>query len=280
MEKLICDRVLVEMNGLRGASPVFIVHQIQGHVCALSELAKQLPVRAVGVQWTPEIPTTSIEEMASKYMKRLVEVQPKGPYHLVGYSFGAAVAFEIATQLQATGASVASLTLLDGAPKYLAANSHQIRSMFGAGTKEEEETALFCSFLIQYIDIDVLEVRKQMSQYPNWEAKQEAATDILLKASPDVRPSREDVATATQVFYDFIRASEAYCPREKYHGDIVLVKASRPQSTARDLPPDYGLSECCDGKIEVKVVDGLHENFILGEGARRCASIIGDQLKK
>lgn len=69
VEKLIGDRVLVEMNGLQGASPVFIVHPIQGHVCALSELAKQLPVRAVGVQWTPEIPTRSIEEVASKYMK-------------------------------------------------------------------------------------------------------------------------------------------------------------------------------------------------------------------
>lgn len=277
VKELVPHSVLVEMNGLKGSSPVFIMHPIEGHVNGLSELASHLPIRAVGVQRTPDIPVRSIEEMAAIYLQKLAEVQPKGPYHIVGYSFGATVAFEIAVQLQASGASVGSLTLLDGAPHYMAVHTAHHRSRF-TDSKDEEESALFCAFLMQYLDID-FEVRNQMNQYPNWDAKQEAATDILLKAYPNVHPSRQDVATATRVFYEFLKAGSNYQPHAKFHGDVVLVKASRPRKMARQLPSDYGLSECCDGKVEIKVVDGLHENFILGEGAKQCAAIISQQVK-
>ncbi|KAH7948759.1 hypothetical protein HPB49_002004 [Dermacentor silvarum] len=255
VKELVPHSVLVEMNGLKGASPVFIMHPIEGHVNGLSELASHLPVRAVGVQRTPDIPVRSIEEMAAIYLQKLAEVQPKGPYHIVGYSFGATVAFEIAVQLQASGASVGSLTLLDGAPHYMAVHTAHHRSRF-TDSKDEEESSLFCAFLMQYLDIDFLEVRSQMNQYPNWDAKQEAATDILLKAYPNVHPSRQDVATATRVFYEFLKAGSNYQPHAKFHGDVVLVKASRPRKMARQLPADYGLSEeiCVDTKSQGSTV--------------------------
>lgn len=85
-------------------------------------------------------------------MQRLVEVQPQGPYHIVGYSFGATVAFELAVQLQGAGAPVGSLVLLDGAPQYL---RHHCSRFINAN---EEEAFFLCAFLIQYIDIDFLQV--------------------------------------------------------------------------------------------------------------------------
>ncbi|EEC05145.1 fatty acid synthase, putative, partial [Ixodes scapularis] len=68
MEKLVPDQVSVEMNG-RPGEPVFLVHPIEGHVGALYELARQLPVRAVGLQRTRDVPTRSIEELASIYLQ-------------------------------------------------------------------------------------------------------------------------------------------------------------------------------------------------------------------
>ncbi|CAN7975707.1 unnamed protein product, partial [Ixodes persulcatus] len=118
MEKLVPDQVAVEMNG-RPGGPVFLVHPIEGHVGALYELARQLPVRAVGLQRMRDVSARSIEELAAVYLRRLLEVQPQGPYHIVGYSFGATVAFEMAVQLQGAGAPVGSLVLLDGAPQYM-----------------------------------------------------------------------------------------------------------------------------------------------------------------
>jgi thioesterase domain-containing protein len=51
--------------------------------------------------------------MASEYIKELIAVQPEGPYHLSGWSMGAAIAFEMARQLTAQGKSVAPLVLID-----------------------------------------------------------------------------------------------------------------------------------------------------------------------
>ncbi|CAN8007229.1 unnamed protein product, partial [Ixodes pacificus] len=210
------------------------------------------------------------------FVQRLVEVQPQGPYHIVGYSFGATVAFEMAVQLQGAGAPVGSLVLLDGAPQYIGVHTAHHRSRF---TNANEEEAFFlCAFLIQYLDIDFLQVKRQLVQYPTWEAKQEAATDLLLAGIPDVRTSREDVALATSAFYDFLKAGSAYAPTAKFRGDVTLVKPSRPREMAMQLPTDYCLFECCEGKVHIHVVEGLHENFILGKGALECANLVAQQV--
>ncbi|KAM7297358.1 fatty acid synthase-like [Ixodes scapularis] len=275
MEKLVPDQVVVEMNG-RPGGPVFLVHPIEGHVGALNELARQLPVRAVGLQCTRDLPTHSIEELAAIYLQRLVEVQPEGPYHIVGYSFGATVVFEMAVQLQGAGVPLGSLVLLDGAPQYTGAHTVHYRSPFNDAN--EEEATILCAFLMQYLDIDFVQVKRQMVQYPTWEAKQEAATDLLLAGIPDVRPSREDVTLAASAFYNFLKAGSRYAPVAKFRGDVTLIKPSRPRKMAMELPPDYGLSECCEGKVHIHVVEGLYENFVLGKGALECANLVAQQV--
>ncbi|XP_072140212.1 fatty acid synthase-like [Dermacentor andersoni] len=277
VEKMVPDSALVDMNGFKGSSPLFFTHSIQGHVRDLLEIASHLPVPAAGVQWTPDIPVRSIDEMATLYLQRLKEVQLKGPYNLVGYSFGAIVAFEMALQLQSAGESVGSLTLLDGAPKYIAARWSHYQWRF-ADTKEENESWLLCIFLMQYLDIDFREVRNQLDQCANRGAKEEAVADILFKAFPKLRSSRQDVVTAMRAFYEFVAVATDYEPHAKFQGNVVLVKASSPGKSTRQLPADYGLSQCIDGRVEVKIVDGAHENFVLDPGARECAAIITQQI--
>lgn len=55
----------------------------------------------------------SIEELASYYIKAIQEVQPQGPYCLLGYSFGGTVAYEMACQLTDKGEQVSHIILLD-----------------------------------------------------------------------------------------------------------------------------------------------------------------------
>jgi thioesterase domain-containing protein len=54
--------------------------------------------------------------MAADYIEQMRAVQPSGPYHIVGYSFGAAPAHEIAVQLRARGEEVAALVVMDSFP--------------------------------------------------------------------------------------------------------------------------------------------------------------------
>ncbi|MBL4828117.1 MAG: AMP-binding protein [Spongiibacteraceae bacterium] len=55
----------------------------------------------------------SVSELATMYIYKIREIQPKGPYYLAGLSFGGFVAFEIARQLQEAGEKVQLLALMD-----------------------------------------------------------------------------------------------------------------------------------------------------------------------
>jgi pimeloyl-ACP methyl ester carboxylesterase len=58
-------------------------------------------------------PHDRVEDMAAHYVAEIRDLQPHGPYYLGGWSFGGAIAFEMARQLQAAGERVAFLALFD-----------------------------------------------------------------------------------------------------------------------------------------------------------------------
>ncbi|MFD5200510.1 amino acid adenylation domain-containing protein [Streptomyces sp. NPDC058375] len=102
--------------------PLFCVHPAGGlawsYAGLLPHLGNDRPV--YGLQ-TPNLDGTepfpdSIEAMASVYVAELRAVQPHGPYHLFGWSFGGNVVQEVAVQLQEAGEEVALLTILDAFP--------------------------------------------------------------------------------------------------------------------------------------------------------------------
>lgn len=61
-------------------------------------------------------PAASVREMAADYVEQIRAVQPTGPYHLLGFSFGGVPVHEIAVQLQAAGETVAALVVMDAYP--------------------------------------------------------------------------------------------------------------------------------------------------------------------
>ncbi|MDH6145023.1 amino acid adenylation domain-containing protein, partial [Kitasatospora sp. GP30] len=103
-------------------SPFFFVHPGSGSSWCYLPLARYIPqeyplygLQADGLDGTSELAARAVE-MAAAYIEQIRSVQPSGPYHLVGYSFGGTVAHEIAVQLQAAGEQVAALVMLDAYP--------------------------------------------------------------------------------------------------------------------------------------------------------------------
>jgi amino acid adenylation domain-containing protein len=71
------------------------------------------------------IPET-IERMAAEYLDELCLIQPRGPYWLLGYSFGGLVMLELARLLMARGEAIGLLVLVDpSAPPNLAEAARQ-----------------------------------------------------------------------------------------------------------------------------------------------------------
>ncbi|WP_432021789.1 amino acid adenylation domain-containing protein [Streptomyces parvus] len=64
----------------------------------------------------PRARNATVEETAARYVERVREVDPHGPYHLVGWSAGGLIAHEMAVRLRAEGAEVALLAALDAYP--------------------------------------------------------------------------------------------------------------------------------------------------------------------
>ncbi|MFD4573531.1 amino acid adenylation domain-containing protein [Streptomyces sp. NPDC058417] len=101
--------------------PLFCVHGGVGLGWPYLGLAAHLPdtpvhaFQAGGIQDDTPQPE-SVTEMAARYVERMVEIQPDGPYYILGWSFGGVVAHEMACQLAEAGKKVALLANLDGFP--------------------------------------------------------------------------------------------------------------------------------------------------------------------
>jgi thioesterase domain-containing protein len=110
---------LVPIQPVGSRSPVFLVHGAEGNVLLYRSLAQHLgpdqPVyglQARGLNGTGHM-DTSVQEMASAYIKEIMSVQPRGPYHLGGYCMGGIIAFEMAQQLRQMGEQVKVVMMLE-----------------------------------------------------------------------------------------------------------------------------------------------------------------------
>ncbi|HEX6199631.1 MAG TPA: beta-ketoacyl synthase N-terminal-like domain-containing protein, partial [Thermoanaerobaculia bacterium] len=110
---------LVPLRRTGSRRPLFVVHQVGGHVYSFRPLVKALPadqpvygLRSRGLE-PGEEPLGCVESMAAHYLELVREVQPRGPYRIAGASMGGMVAFEMARQLREAGREVELLALMD-----------------------------------------------------------------------------------------------------------------------------------------------------------------------
>ncbi|MEU6970773.1 amino acid adenylation domain-containing protein [Kitasatospora aureofaciens] len=102
--------------------PLFCVHPGFGLSWCYFALSRRLgadqPIYGFQARGTtgPATLPSSVRQMAGDYVRLLRTARPTGPYRLLGWSFGAVVAQEMAVQLQALGERVELLAMLDGYP--------------------------------------------------------------------------------------------------------------------------------------------------------------------
>jgi amino acid adenylation domain-containing protein/non-ribosomal peptide synthase protein (TIGR01720 family) len=72
-------------------------------------------IQAKGFYGHGELPE-SIDAMIADYVDEVLAVQPRGPFHLIGLSFGGTLAHAMAAELERRGHEVALLVLLDTTP--------------------------------------------------------------------------------------------------------------------------------------------------------------------
>jgi acetoacetyl-CoA synthetase len=102
--------------------PVFLAHGLGGSVIDFFQPVKHIQseraiygLQAKGIDGADE-PLDSIEEMAQFHLDAIRQLQPRGPYILIGYSLGGLVMLEMAQRLSANGEKIGLLAMLDAYP--------------------------------------------------------------------------------------------------------------------------------------------------------------------
>ncbi len=124
LEQPVAPRVppLVQLKAGSHEPPVFIAHGLGGSVMDFFQIVKHIPtshaiygMQARGIDGADE-PLDRIEDMARYSLAAVKQLQPHGPYLLIGFSLGGLVALEMAQQLIAEGEQIGLLAMLDSYP--------------------------------------------------------------------------------------------------------------------------------------------------------------------
>jgi amino acid adenylation domain-containing protein len=112
------EQRLVSLASGGSGTPFFWAHGVGGEVVSYGRLSEHMaaarPVFGFQPDWSPtKGDETSIEALATQYVKELRAVQPSGPYYLGGFCSAALLALEMARQLEAAGEKVGLLAALD-----------------------------------------------------------------------------------------------------------------------------------------------------------------------
>ncbi|XP_066093790.1 fatty acid synthase [Saccopteryx bilineata] len=276
------DPTLMRLNSVQSSErPLFLVHPIEGSTAVFHSLATKLSIPTYGLQCTRAAPLDSIQSLAAYYIECIRQVQPEGPYRIAGYSYGACVAFEMCSQLQAQqnpAPTHNSLFLFDGSHTYVLAYLQSYRAKMTPGCEGEAESEAMCFFVQQFTDAEHGRVLETLLPLAGLEERVAAAVDLITQSHASL--DRHALSFAAHSFYHKLRAAEQYTPRATYHGNVTLLRAKTGGAYGEDLGADYNLSQVCDGKVSVHVIEGDHRTLLEGSGLEAILGIIHSSLSE
>ncbi|CRK56719.1 Siderophore biosynthesis non-ribosomal peptide synthetase modules @ Bacillibactin synthetase component F [Alloactinosynnema sp. L-07] len=232
--------------------PLFCVHPGGGISWTYTGLIKHVdPSRPIyGIQarslGKPEPRPTSLVEMAVDYADQIQLVQPAGPYHVLGWSFGGLAAHAMATELQRRGESVALLAVLDVFPGW--------KGLTHADVPELDDSQLHehLQYLVGLVDGDSARTTGEPLTFATTMAiLREQGSALSNLEEHRLRSIMEISANNTHLLID-------YAP-EKFHGDLLLLTTTdqqEPDVTAKAWRPFVS------GAIEMHVIPGEHGTML------------------
>ncbi|MGK5496591.1 amino acid adenylation domain-containing protein [Streptomyces sp. URMC 125] len=218
--------VLLPLRPSGRRAPLFCVHPAGGlgwcYGGLLRHLGRERPVYALqsrGLDGTTA-PATTLGAMADDYAEQIRRVQPHGPYHLLGWSFGGVLAHRLATRLQAQGEEVALLAVLDAYPRFEGARDHT------------PDTSSVLTGLLHYVGY----------VWDRTEPLTIPAARAVLDGSGSALATLDDrrLAALVEVFRRNFHAQQDF-PPEVFEGDLLFVAATEGRGadwpTAGDWRP-------------------------------------------
>ncbi|MGQ4390212.1 amino acid adenylation domain-containing protein [Streptomyces sp. SAS_270] len=244
--------------------PLFCVHPISGMSWCYAGLMRHLGDRPlIGLQarelTDPALRPADMAEMADTYVSEIRSVQPHGPYHLLGWSFGGLVAHAVAARLEEQGEEVALLGLLDAYPlpegfTAPAITGREVLTAF-LGTRAAELNPACADSAPDPLELAAV-LRRE---------------DPILGALDTPQATAVVDATAAHLAMRY-----RYTPDRRFTGNAVFFNALRTPAdrTGADSWAPYIL-----GRVEEHDIDSEHWDLTTTEPLREIGKILAEQLR-
>ncbi|MCF6434526.1 alpha/beta fold hydrolase, partial [Pseudoalteromonas sp. MMG022] len=236
--------ITVPLHDEGEAQTLFVVPGAGGNVLSLQPMAQALggtyavyALQAIGLDGTMT-PLESVERTARENIAALKEVQPSGPYHLVGHSYGGVVAFEMAKQLLLNNESVASLKLIDAYTPLIF--KQQFKQRYGGQNTQMEELYSVCVNFAQQFGV-ALELDIQHLQSLTDSELGQYVSSCFQSQGVDMTPTQ--FVTYYSVYKANLNCYLTYLPTKLPSTlNISLYRATHSFDGAH-IPDDYGWND-------------------------------------
>uniref|UniRef100_A0A913I721 Fatty acid synthase n=1 Tax=Strongyloides stercoralis TaxID=6248 RepID=A0A913I721_STRER len=278
------EEIIIKCNKIEDGPKVFFLHSIEGIATPLMKVMKKCNFPAYCFQSTKDVPNDSIESVADRYINEMKKIQPEGPYRLVGYSYGACIAFEMATKLQQKEGenSVERLILLDGSHLYMQTYRNVYRKAFGVTgdtltNNPLFETEILVALTFRFANVDYKKYRIELLQLPSFKARVQKVVDTVMTTG--LFKSPETIEFACKAMRSKFLMADKYRPIKKFNGHITLIKAEQGAAREEDVGSDYGISQVSIDS-QVYVVEGDHDTFVQGKNSIKTSELINTLIEK
>ncbi|AXG51890.1 non-ribosomal peptide synthetase [Streptomyces lincolnensis] len=206
--------VLLPLRARGEREPLFCLPPASGLAWGFAGLTRHLDTERplYGLQSRGLVPgaarSGSLAEAVARHTAQIREIQPHGPYHLLGYSMGGIVAHGVAATLRAAGERVALLAMLDSFPG----------SWTSQGPRPSDRDAVLRS---------LLSILGRPAPPPD-ETLTDARFAELVRHVPDLPGSLDDaeLAALVEVTANNRRLLEEFAPTS-YDGDLLFFTAAQ-----------------------------------------------------
>lgn len=205
-------------------------------------------------------PAGTLAEVVAEHTARIRETQPHGPYHLLGYSMGGLVAYEVAVGLQAAGEQVALLALLDAFPGAWTAQ----------GPAPSDRPALLHSLLT---------ILGRPAPVDEDEPLTEGRFTQLVRRVPDMPGSLADaeLAALVEVTANNRRLLGEFTPTS-YAGDLLFFTAAQDPDA---LPDRYGgWRPYVEGRVDNHDIPCTHGEMTRPTSLDRIGPVLDSHLRR
>ncbi|MBB5935020.1 amino acid adenylation domain-containing protein [Streptomyces zagrosensis] len=265
--------VLLPLRRTGSRPPLFCIHPASGLAWPYARLVGLLDAEQplYGLQAAsltrPDLAPATTAEMAADYAEQIRTVQPDGPYHLLGWSWGGRIAHEVAVHLRQLGQQVALVAILDAEP---------YADEPGALPDEEE----FVAHLVHEAGLD----RSALGDQPlTLDALREAIGDggtpaarALAAAGSPLAALEADTLRAVYTTFRNEAGIGAEPPARPYDGDLLFFTAGR------DMPQEGSLAGLwkpyVTGRVLDHVVDCHHLHMTAPGPLAEIAAVIEKHL--